>query len=83
MFLKKFSQNIAIDHEGMIYGKTKIVDNIFLNGILVLEIKNASVPPTVIAIKHANKAIKIDLPIGIQNKFCETLIFNGSGLNSV
>ena len=68
VFLKKLSQNIAIDQEGMIYGNTNTVDKNFLNGIFVLVIRNANVPPIKMEIKQANSAINIDFPNGVQNK---------------
>ena len=70
-FSKKFVQNIAIDHEGIMYGKTNTVETNFLKGMFVLVIKNASAPPKPTAIKHASADIRTERPNGIQKKFCE------------
>ncbi|CDC45239.1 unknown [Firmicutes bacterium CAG:449] len=67
VFLKKFSQNIAIDQDGIMYGKMKTTETNFLNGILDLVISQANIPPDKTAIVQASNDIKTEFPKGVQN----------------
>ena len=58
-FLKKFVQNIASVHDGMIYGKTNTNEMNFLYLRFVLVISHATDPPKKIAMTDAMIAIKI------------------------
>ena len=69
LFLNRFSQNIAIDHDGIIYGKTNTSEINFLQGKFERVINHAILPPKKTEMKHATKDIKIEFPNGFQKLF--------------
>ena len=57
-FLKKFVQNIASVHDGMIYGKTNTNEMNFLYLRFVLVMSHATAPPKKIAMTDAMIAME-------------------------
>ena len=67
VFLKKFSQNMAMDQLGIMYGNTKTVEMNFLQGRSLLVMNQATTPPKSTATKQAIRAMIVDCPSGVQN----------------